>query len=175
MTSVRGLFRSVGIPAMLLAGVVFSAPGCIIDGSSSPPPPDTDGDGIPDGYDACPNVPEDFNGVADNDGCPETTPCSPDLYVNWRIVESGTNAVLTCDLVPATTLRVNVSGQSTDFPCPAGVSQGQIPFYLDVTGTYTVALTLLDGSTVLSQMQPAAINVDCSGTTQTPLIDMVVN
>jgi hypothetical protein len=168
MTSVRGIFRSVGIPAMLLAGVVFAAPGCIIDGSSSP---DSDGDGIPDFRDACPTVP----GVGVNDGCPDTTPCTPDLYVNWRIVESGSNAVLTCDVVPATTLRVNVSGQSTDFPCPAGVSQGQIPYYLDVTDTYTVALTLLDGSTVLSRMDPAPIFVDCSGLTQTPLIDMVVN
>lgn len=141
MTSVRGIFRSVGIPVMLLAGVVFSAPGCIIDGSSSPPPPT----------------------------------CSPDLYVNWRIIESGTNAVLTCDQVPATTLRVNVSGQSTDFPCPTGVSQAQIPFYLDVTGTYTVQVTLLDGASVLSSTPTNAIDVDCSGATQTPLIDMVVN
>jgi hypothetical protein len=173
MTTVRGIFRSVGIPVLLLAGVAFSASGCIIDGSSSPPP-DADGDGIPDGIDACPTVPEDFNGVADNDGCPETA-CSPDLYVNWRIVESGTNAVLTCDQVPATNLHISISGQATDVPCPAGISQGQVPFFLDVTGTYTVMVTLLNGNTVLSQMQPASINVDCSGQTQTPLIDMVVN
>jgi len=162
----------VGIPALLLAGVAFSASGCIIDGSSSAP--DTDGDGVPDSHDACPTVAEDYVGVVA--GCPETTtPCSPDLYVNWRIVESGTNAVLTCDQVPATTLHINISGTATDVPCPAGISQGQVPFYLDVTGTYTVMTTLLNGSTVLSQMQPASINVDCSGQTQTPLIDMVVN
>ena len=173
MTSVRGIFRSVGIPVMLLAGVVLSASGCIIDGSSSPPPPDSDGDGVPDSYDACPTLPEDYIGAVD--GCPQTNPCSPDLYVNWRIVESGTNAVLTCDQVPATTVRIAVNGQSTDFPCPVGASQGQSPFYLDVTGTYTVATTLLDGSAVLSRMDPAPIFVDCSGQTQTPLIDMVVN
>jgi len=172
MTSVRGIFRSVGIPALLLAGVAFSASGCIIDGSSSPPP-DSDGDGVSDAHDACPTLAEDYIGAVD--GCPETTPCSPDLYVNWRIVESGTNAVLTCDQVPADTIRINISGQSTTFPCPAGVSQGQVPFYLDRTDTYTVATTLLNGNTVLSQMQPASIFVDCSGLTQTPLIDMVVN
>jgi hypothetical protein len=101
--------------------------------------------------------------------------CFPDLYVNWRIVESGTGTILTCDTVPATTVRVNISGVVTDFPCPVGVSQEQIPFYLDVTGTYTVMVSLLDGATVLSQTGTNSINVDCSGQTQTPLIDLVVN
>jgi hypothetical protein len=169
MTSIRGILGFVGVPALLFVGVAFSASGC----GSSAPPPDTDGDGIPDRRDACPTVPEDFNGIADTDGCPETT-CSPDLYVNVRIIESGTNAVLTCDQVPATTVRVNISGVVTDFSCPTGVSQQQIPFYLDVTGTYTVMVQLLDGSTVLSSTGTNSIDVDCSGQTQTPLIDLVV-
>jgi outer membrane protein OmpA-like peptidoglycan-associated protein len=33
--------------------------------------PDIDGDGIPDGKDTCPNEPEDFDGIEDQDGCPE--------------------------------------------------------------------------------------------------------
>lgn len=32
---------------------------------------DRDGDGIPDANDACPNQPEDFDGFADTDGCPD--------------------------------------------------------------------------------------------------------
>lgn len=100
--------------------------------------------------------------------------CSPDLYVNWRIVESGTNAILTCAEVPASTISVNVSGRVSDIVCQPGASSGQIPFYLDVTGTYTVMVTLLDGSTVLSQTGTNAIDVDCSGLTQTPVIDLVV-
>lgn len=32
---------------------------------------DRDGDGIPDKYDECPNVPEDFDGFEDEDGCPD--------------------------------------------------------------------------------------------------------
>src|SRR5690606_9849297 len=36
-----------------------------------PAPPDRDGDGIPDGDDACPDEPEDRDGVDDGDGCPE--------------------------------------------------------------------------------------------------------
>lgn len=32
---------------------------------------DTDGDGIPDREDACPEAPEDLDGLADRDGCPE--------------------------------------------------------------------------------------------------------
>ncbi len=36
-----------------------------------PPPPDLDGDGVPDALDACPRRPEDLDGFADSDGCPE--------------------------------------------------------------------------------------------------------
>ena len=47
-----------------------------------PPPPapapvvdkDTDGDGIPDSIDKCPNEPETFNGYQDEDGCPDEVP-----------------------------------------------------------------------------------------------------
>ena len=34
--------------------------------------PDTDADGIPDSVDGCPEEPETFNGVTDDDGCPDT-------------------------------------------------------------------------------------------------------
>ena len=44
---------------------------------------DRDGDGIPDDVDQCPDIPEDFDGVSDEDGCPENerrkdTPASRD-------------------------------------------------------------------------------------------------
>ena len=35
---------------------------------------DSDGDGIADPFDVCPNQPETYNGFADNDGCPDSTP-----------------------------------------------------------------------------------------------------
>ncbi len=45
-------------------------------------PLDTDGDGIPDYLDKCPNEPEDFDGYMDEDGCPEENiPASPDAGV----------------------------------------------------------------------------------------------
>ena len=40
-----------------------TAPSCL--------PKDRDGDGITDDVDDCPNDPEDFDGVEDNDGCPD--------------------------------------------------------------------------------------------------------
>ena len=44
-------------------------------GAPPPPPPplvrDTDGDGIPDTADKCPNEPEDKDGFQDDDGCPD--------------------------------------------------------------------------------------------------------
>ena len=45
------------------------------DACGKPPPParplDTDGDGIPDTLDKCPNEPEDKDGFEDEDGCPD--------------------------------------------------------------------------------------------------------
>ena len=38
---------------------------------------DTDGDGIWDGVDQCPLVPENYNGIADTDGCPDGIGFSP--------------------------------------------------------------------------------------------------
>jgi hypothetical protein len=41
-----------------------------------PPVADSDGDGIPDDVDDCPNVPETVNGFEDSDGCPDVVPVS---------------------------------------------------------------------------------------------------
>ena len=38
--------------------------------------PDSDGDGINDYLDHCPNQPENFNGVLDGDGCPDNNTTS---------------------------------------------------------------------------------------------------
>lgn len=39
---------------------------------------DRDGDGIPDDQDACPDAPENYNGIQDADGCPELpSSCAP--------------------------------------------------------------------------------------------------
>src|SRR6476620_11500866 len=76
-----------------VAGLAMSASGCIIDGSSSRI--DSDGDGIDDAFDDCPLQPEDFNGVQDADGCPDSL-CSPDLTVSWRIISNLDGQILTC-------------------------------------------------------------------------------
>jgi len=39
--------------------------------AQGPPPPDRDGDAIPDAQDACPDRPEDVDGFEDGDGCPD--------------------------------------------------------------------------------------------------------
>ena len=43
-----------------------------------PPPADTDGDGIVDTADKCPNEAEDKDGIADDDGCVDVEPPPPD-------------------------------------------------------------------------------------------------
>lgn len=44
------------------------------DGADGCPVPDTDGDGIFDINDACEEEPENFNGIEDDDGCPDEMP-----------------------------------------------------------------------------------------------------
>lgn len=56
-------------PAFVLVAVA----GCVTPGPASPPntAPDRDGDGILDSSDQCPDLPEDFDGFRDDDGCPD--------------------------------------------------------------------------------------------------------
>ncbi|MEO0811377.1 MAG: OmpA family protein [Myxococcota bacterium] len=56
-----GVSQAVGVPTYrVLLGFSFA-----------PPPPDRDGDGIPDATDRCPTRPEDIDGYKDGDGCPD--------------------------------------------------------------------------------------------------------
>jgi outer membrane protein OmpA-like peptidoglycan-associated protein len=50
---------------------------------------DRDGDGLEDSVDQCPDVPENYNGVDDNDGCPEDPDTDGD-----KIPDSADNCVL---------------------------------------------------------------------------------
>jgi len=64
-------YTSAILSLMLLASCVAA------DNATGPALLDSDGDGFPDNVDRCPNAPEVFNGVFDNDGCPDTP---TDLY-----------------------------------------------------------------------------------------------
>lgn len=80
-----GLLPDVGTPdlrGMAFVGFDFDFTGkqevaVAVQPAASPapapqePPSDRDGDGIFDSDDACPDVPEDFDGFEDDDGCPE--------------------------------------------------------------------------------------------------------
>ena len=100
-----------------------------------------------------------------------TPACLPDLTVRWRIVANGSVLPPTCDEVGATTIRVDVNGEVMDRSCPAALSSGAIPFSLEVAGTYAVSVTLLSGSTVLARGSASGV-VDCSGLSQTAVIDL---
>ena len=59
-----GALRAYGAPLYrIFAGVNYAPP--LAKG------PDTDGDGLVDSIDGCPTDPEDFDGFADEDGCPD--------------------------------------------------------------------------------------------------------
>jgi OOP family OmpA-OmpF porin len=57
---------------------------------------DNDLDGIPDVDDKCPNAPETFNGIDDEDGCPDEKPIERQFILKGVNFESG-SAVLTPD------------------------------------------------------------------------------
>ncbi len=78
------LRRADGLPryrVMTNLGLTFLMPGM---GRVSKRPPDRDGDGVPDGQDACPSTPEDLDGFEDADGCPE--PGGPTISMGDRQV-----------------------------------------------------------------------------------------
>jgi len=65
-----GLGHGYGAPdARVVTGLSWTPRLAIVDGWY---PVDLDGDGLLDDEERCPNEPEDFDGVADGDGCPES-------------------------------------------------------------------------------------------------------
>lgn len=60
-----GLIEGAGAPDFRVFG------GATLGPKFDPRSMDRDGDGIPNKYDACPNVPEDIDGFEDHDGCPD--------------------------------------------------------------------------------------------------------
>ncbi|MEM7434010.1 MAG: OmpA family protein [Myxococcota bacterium] len=63
-----GLTTGYGNPDWRLIGMLGYT---MQDKEAEPAPRDSDGDGIIDELDACPNDPEDFDGFEDEDGCPD--------------------------------------------------------------------------------------------------------
>ena len=55
-------------------GFGWQALGATQTGGVNNAPPDSDKDGVGDGLDQCANAAETFNGVKDDDGCPDTAP-----------------------------------------------------------------------------------------------------
>lgn len=70
MAGTGGVTSGYGNPDWRLIGMLaYTMPA-----KSKAVPLDTDGDGIMDEDDACPNEPEDFDGFEDEDGCPDPDP-----------------------------------------------------------------------------------------------------
>jgi hypothetical protein len=107
-------------------------------------------------------------------GSGSNSACTPDLTVNWQIVDSSAGVARTCDEVAAGTILVDINGQSTSVPCPAGQSMGAIPLMGSRAGTYTVTVSLMHGGTPLIASAPQDVVVDCSGQSQTPVISLDV-
>lgn len=98
--------------------------------------------------------------------------CTPDLAVNWAIVDSSSNAPASCSDVGATNIRVTIDGQSMDFACPSAQTSGTIPAQLGVSGQHTVTVALVSGGAPLGQDVSITSAVDCSGQSATPVLTL---
>ncbi len=76
-----GLTEAPGSPAVRVIFMVGYSPEPPLR-ALAPRPSDRDGDGIPDNLDKCPDQPEDYNGVEDDDGCPDILEVDKDRIVD---------------------------------------------------------------------------------------------
>jgi len=178
-----GLSQGIGAPDLrVIVGVGW------VGGHAAPAPlristGDSDGDGIADADDLCPDQPEDFNGQADGDGCPdgELTPTvmkvkSPEgaLVANTTIeLLSGgeTGKWIAADgqfarsLLPGTyTARLSADGHETrteGFEVPQATRNEQV-FVIQAdaaAGTITFNLTDSEGQPVAGTARVPGTNI----------------
>lgn len=127
--------------------------GCLDDGVG--PPPDQDGDGIPDADDRCPTQAETTNGVFDLDGCPDTP---LDLYQAVRSDVEPFAAVVFSTITNGWTYsplrRFELFRGSMSTAC--GIGQG--PFYCGPEwGVFLDEAFMLDQLQRIGDFAPAAI------------------
>jgi OOP family OmpA-OmpF porin len=77
-----GLTEAPGSPAVRVIFTVGYSPEPPPPRGLAPRPSDRDGDGIADNLDKCPDQPEDYNGVQDDDGCPDILETDKDHVVD---------------------------------------------------------------------------------------------
>lgn len=98
---------------------------------------DSDGDGVPDSEDECPNSPEDKDGYEDDDGCPENP--APSVSVNDAQVQEGQSTTISANgddpegesLSYDWTLdgegELTENGDTTTYEAPSGISSDKTP------------------------------------------------
>jgi outer membrane protein OmpA-like peptidoglycan-associated protein len=118
------------------------------------PPPDRDGDGIPDALDACPDRPEDIDGFEDADGCPDI---DNDLD---RVLDIADK----CPNVPET-----YNGFEDDDGCP-----DTMPADVDALRGTIEGLTYADGETVVHDAALPGIRKIAKTMTAHPSIRVVL-
>jgi outer membrane protein OmpA-like peptidoglycan-associated protein len=100
----RSLIPTLLVTAVIAAGCSAPTPIATADPAtqSAKPKPaskpvDSDGDGIPDAVDKCPNEPETYNGFEDEDGCPDKGRVllieSPIAIVDVLTFDEGSDAI----------------------------------------------------------------------------------
>ena len=140
--------------------------------------------GAPVGQDVSITVNVDCTGLSATPDLTLAAPvgCTPDLTISWQITSSLDGSILTCNQAGGSdTVNARISGGGlagpTDFsgPCSANATTGSFVALLPSDGTYSVTLTLLSGSNVISQTSALTQVVVCSGTSATRVADLYAN
>jgi len=122
--------------------------------AAGPPPPDRDGDGIPDAKDACPDRPEDFDGFEDEDGCPD--------------IDNDLDRVLDiADKCP--NVRETYNGFEDDDGCP-----DTVPPEVDALRGTIEGLTYAEGETLVRDPGLASLRKIATTMTTHPSIRVVL-
>jgi hypothetical protein len=102
--------------------------------------------------------------------------CLPDLFVPWEVVQNVQgDPLITCAEAGATSVDLDVNGQTYTQACSANATGGQFVVPLADSGSYTLdAFLLAPNGGVISEAHPPTISVSCAGAT-TPVIVLPVN
>ena len=132
------------VAALLLGGLTLTGTGCVIYEDDEPS--DSDGDGISDANDNCPNAPNSAQADADGDGI--GTECDPGYFaVSWFLRSGDANELVSCpDDHTIQVVSIEQSGsQLVDlFDCVGGSNSSSSGLTNDLPdGTYSIYINLM--------------------------------
>ncbi len=140
--------------------------------------PDTDGDGIPDQFDECSFSRETFNGIEDEDGCPDIDPDAKELPFDLQDADLDgiVNGDDNCTFLPE-----NYNGIEDGDGCPDGQSVENIvvdtiggELVIELTGNNPIEAPLITVEELIAQVEEINNTPTVTDEVEDALIDNLV-